>query len=111
MAGRLRSYIAIFLLMVISMVVVPKEFIHALYDHEDTPHDICADHHKGIHVEPAHHNCELLKFQVFPFYASFVHIDLSTEVTRIDFQLPVTSILHSDTYNLSQLRGPPTARG
>lgn len=105
------SYLALLLLVIISTVIIPKEFIHALCDHEDTPANICEHHHKGIHVEPAHHECELLKFQVLPFFVSLTQFDLCIEVTRLNFQLPVTETLCGDNYNLSRLRGPPSCQG
>lgn len=111
MTGRYRSYIAIFLLAVISLVIIPKEFIHALYDHEDTPHNVCQDHPKGAHIETQHHHCDLLQFQVPPFLAAFVDLDFEPGVTVIDIQLPAESICCSISFNLSRLRGPPSFRG
>lgn len=108
MAMRLRSYIAMLLLLIISTVIMPKEFIHAFFDHEDTPHNICDSHTSDVHVEEKHHHCEFLKFQVPPFFVSVSIPQLTSEVTTVEYTALVTRSQPQHSYNLSPLRGPPS---
>lgn len=107
MAMRTRSYIAMLLLLIISTVIMPKEFIHAFLDHEDTPHNICESHTSDVHVEEKHHHCEFLKFQVPPFFVSVSAPQLISEATTVQFITVVTENQPQHSYNLSLLRGPP----
>ncbi len=106
---KLRIYFSIVLLALMSFSVVPKEFIHDLYDHSDTVEDVSCL--KGIlNVEGIHHHCEMLNYAAFPFDGAVGETALSN--------LPVVvSQLHEvnygfvklDRFNLSRFRAPPIA--
>lgn|GEM_PF-4514341 len=92
-----------------SFSVMPKEFIHDLYDHSDTIED--ASCLKGIlHVECIHHHCEMLNYAAFPF-------DGVANETPLNNLPVVVSQLHdadygfvsTPRYNLSRFRAPPIA--
>jgi hypothetical protein len=53
----LRLYIARSLLLVFSIILVPKEFIHSLYGHEDTR---CIPGAQ-VTLGPKHHHCAILQ--------------------------------------------------
>ena len=52
-----RVYIARSLLLVFSIILIPKEFIHDLYGHEDTR---CIPGAQAT-LEPKHHHCAILQ--------------------------------------------------
>ena len=97
------KYLSIAMLLVLSLYLSPRYYIHELYGHEDThchPGSLAA-------VEPIHHHCEILQ--------------LSESVFLIEKPLPVTfhatlfSILSEtliacflpEDYDYIHLRGPP----
>jgi hypothetical protein len=53
-----KKIIAWFLLLTISVFIIPKEIIHDFFGHKDT---VCY-WHKGAFVEKQHHHCEILKY-------------------------------------------------
>jgi len=53
-----RKYIAILLLLTISLFIVPKEYIHDFYGHNDTQ-DISG---KDITLNNSHHHCQILNY-------------------------------------------------
>ena len=55
--------IAITLLAVLGIILIPREYIHALYGHEDTH---CVPH-SGYTLEKAHHHCKILQV-TFPVF-------------------------------------------
>jgi hypothetical protein len=59
----LRKYISYFLLLTISLFIVPKEYIHDIYNHQDTR---CFEHQQSS-FEKAHIHCEILKYNT-PHY-------------------------------------------
>ena len=92
-----------------SFSIVPKEFIHDLYDHEDSIEKACCLN-GSLHVEEAHHHCEMLTYAAFPFLDAILQI----AVKNISVPAPelVTSVFDSmsqDRYNLSRFRAPPAA--
>lgn len=58
MLFRFRQYIVVFLLMTISLFIVPKEYIHDTYGHEDTK-DIQS---KDASLTNTHHHCQILNY-------------------------------------------------
>ncbi|MGD0709827.1 MAG: hypothetical protein ABR968_01455 [Bacteroidales bacterium] len=58
MLFRIRQYIAVFLLLAISLFIVPKEYIHNFYGHDDT-HDITS---KDVTIANIHHHCQILNY-------------------------------------------------
>ena len=60
----LHQIVSLFLLTTLLFAVVPVEFIHDLYGHDDT---IDAQQPNGTYLERAHHHCAILKIE-FPQY-------------------------------------------
>jgi hypothetical protein len=58
MLFRIRQYIAVFLLLTISLFIVPKEYIHDFYGHDDT-RDIQS---KETTLTNIHHHCQILNY-------------------------------------------------
>ena len=103
MFRNLKKHIAIFFLVLISLLIVPKEFIHSLTGHEDT---ICF-WHNGKTLEKPHHHCGILNFNA-PLF--LVASSFQLPVSSLHFQLHFLndySCCFSDFINLSYLRAPP----
>jgi hypothetical protein len=60
-----RSFLMLFLLVLMSFVIVPVEYIHALYDHEDTEDSFEYAH--AATLENSHLHCLLLKTEFREF--------------------------------------------
>ena len=103
MTYQIRKYVAIFFLLVISLFIVPKEYIHALSGHEDT---ICYFHNNTT-IEKHHHHCAILNFTA-PLYISVASNQLLVKVVKFEnVFLNDYSFLLIDLSNLSDLRAPP----
>jgi hypothetical protein len=105
----IRTYFSIILLAIVSFSIVPKEFIHELYGHNDSIENEYSL--KGVlHFESVHHHCEMLNYAAFPY------IDASLQLQFLSVPLyfikPVTKLygfVKLDRYNLAQFRAPPVA--
>ena len=78
MLFRIRKYISLLLLLTICLFVVPKEYFHDLYGHEDT-RDVSQQQQQAL--GKAHQHCEILGFntphyiyqyKIFLLSASFI---------------------------------------
>ena len=72
MLKSLNKYLACFLLVTFSWVILPTHTIHDLFaNHNDTDSNFCARYHShlGLHVEKKHTHCEILKINT-PVYDS-----------------------------------------
>jgi len=103
----LRKYIGIVLLALMSFSVMPKEFIHDLYGHEDTIDGECC--RKGIiHVEKVHQHCEMLVYAAFPYIGAISYIAEKDVHFIVKKQLIADyAAFNEDLYNLSRFRAPP----
>ena len=104
---RTKKYIALILLLVISVVLIPKELIHSLTDHADTEDGRCVPN-APISFEKQHQHCEFLKLNVphyffehkfFLFALSSIYYHFSEQIAEKPFLISL---------NQSCLRGPPT---
>jgi hypothetical protein len=106
--NKLTRALACFLLAVLSFYIVPKEFVHTLFGHEDTAdHVLVAKGRSAATFSTQHTHCELLNFETDFFYE---HTSTSTPsspgILFSYFPLPLnTTGLSSSTY--VSLRGPP----
>jgi hypothetical protein len=106
----LRTYskhIAIFLLAVISAFIVPKELVHAFYDHSDTVHAVSHSDTGLPVVENAHQHCDILNFNVPLYFLSLsffkaAELPFSAEVIQ-----QAATIFFAHHIGLSSLRAPP----
>ncbi len=60
----MKKYIAIFLLLVFSLVALPPSVLHSAFaNHTDTADNYCDYFHKdlGTHVESSHTSCDIFK--------------------------------------------------
>jgi len=105
----LRTYFSVILLAVLSFAIVPKEFIHDLYDHSDTIEDqYCL--HGILHIEGTHHHCEMLGYAAFPFEGIASEIPFNNlPVFGSQPELVNYSFVNLDRFNLSRFRAPPIA--
>lgn len=101
-----KKVIAYFLLLVISLVVVPKELIHSFTEHNDTE-DRLHFPDAPISIDVEHTHCDFLKINV-PLYC--FEFDFTQEILPNSYfsftAYKTQSIVSSCVLNLC-LRGPP----
>lgn len=66
-----KKYIALFCLLTIFVIIIPKELIHSFSGHKDTIDNVQNDNFKNIGI--THKHCEMLKFET-PIYHNHVKI-------------------------------------
>lgn len=104
MIHQIKKYIAIIFLFLISLLIIPKEYIHALSGHEDT---ICYFHNNKI-LEKQHHHCAILNFNAPLYLTAFKsQVPVVSKLQRFCF-INDYSFYFIDLTNLSSLRAPPT---
>ena len=105
----IRTYLSVVLLAILSFSIVPKEFIHDLYDHSDTIEDqYCL--HGILHVESIHRHCEMLNYAAFPFEGISSEIPFNNLPLFVPkFQEVNYGFVNLDRFNLSRFRAPPIA--
>jgi hypothetical protein len=108
--NRLTRPIALFLLFALSVYIVPKEFIHALYGHEDTADHSGTQSINAPHTLSTRHlHCGLLNFETDLFHTPDALPDLSDQDAYYSFlSSPIQSGKNSVLLFVS-LRGPPLA--
>jgi len=104
MIYQIRKYVSVLFLFLISLLIVPKEYIHDLAGHEDT---LCFFHNGKI-VEKPHHHCAILNFNA-PLYISASSSQQPAKAVKFEnIFLADYSFILSDLSNLSDLRAPPS---
>lgn len=103
MFQNIRKYIAVLFLLLISLFIVPKEFIHSFAGHEDT---ICFSH-SGKAFEKQHHHCAILNFNA-PLYLKVSGFLFQVSSFKLQVHLINNYLCYfNDLSNLSALRAPP----
>lgn len=91
--------------LVFSILLIPKEYIHDLYGHEDTP---CGKHNESApHVEKKHTHCQILKFEASIFYKKDIAIKFSEKYNGKEISLKTEECKNFYLFNISQFRAPP----
>ena len=103
MIYKIRKYLAVLFLSLISLFIVPKEYIHELSGHEDT---LCFSHHNNI-LEKSHHHCSILNFNAPQFVTAISCHLLADNVQLHIFFIDDYNFNYQDLTNLSSLRAPP----
>lgn len=102
---KLNKIIASFLLLVLSVFIVPKELLHELH-HHDTIHQSSTSE-EGTQIENIHHHCIALQLHSPPFISSLNYFNVLLESSKITFYDRNEGHYFSHFYNLNLLRGPP----
>ena len=110
---KIKKHIAVFLLLVFSLVALPPSVLHnAFANHTDTADNYCDYFHKdlGIHVESAHTSCDIFKTNT-PVYDALTILH-SVSVFRIVISqykiTDVSSVSYTSKISLPA-RAPPIA--
>lgn len=99
-----KNYISLFLLLIVSLFIVPVELFHDLYGHEDT---VCLSH-TGKTIENKHHHCDILKYHAPSFIENSI-ITYSDKPFDFTLKSPTEySYIFSKVFSTFLLRGPPT---
>lgn len=99
-----KKNISLFLLLIVSLFIVPVELIHDLYGHEDT---VCLPH-TGKTIESKHHHCDILKYHAPSFIENSI-IKYSDKLFGFTIKSATEySYIFSRIFSSFLLRGPPT---
>jgi hypothetical protein len=101
---KVNRYISILLLVSFLPFVIPKEYIHDLFGHEDT-HD---DYHPSLIFEKKHTHCSILQITLSTFISHLKNVILRREPDKTVFSFPGNSFIPGVSVNLSHLRAPPS---
>jgi hypothetical protein len=110
---KIKKHIAIFLLLVFSLVALPPSVLHSAFaDHTDTADNYCDFYHKdlGTHVESSHTSCDIFKTNT-PVY-DVLTVQYTVSVFRVVVSqhkiAEVSSVSHKVKISLPA-RAPPIA--
>ena len=100
-----KKYIALFCLLTISVLIVPKELIHSFSGHVDDIDIIQKDNYQ--HIGITHRHCEMLKFET-PIYHNLIKILLlPNDFHSIKYIVNVYDQYIFFSYSYSLSRAPP----
>ena len=100
---KVKQYFSILLLVSFLPVLVPKEYIHDLFGHEDT----FENYQSALTIEKAHKHCSILQVS-FSCFVSFQKNYLrGQEFNNAVYIFPHQSFIPELSVHLSYLRGPP----
>lgn len=102
-----KKYIALFLLLVIALVLVPKELIHCLSAHSDTE-DVRSVPAAASSFETQHQHCEFLKLNVPLYCFDYKYLRISLPIKFFQFAGFISQATVPLSIQQLNLRGPPT---
>ena len=102
-----KKHIALFLLLVVSVFIVPKELVHSLIEHNDTE-DAIPFPDAPTSIEHQHTHCEFLKLNVPLYLSEFTFFDFILPTSYFVFETFGVQPFHASSFLLPALRGPPT---
>ena len=108
--NRLRAYnkhIAIFLLIVISVFIIPKELVHAFYGHNDTVHAVSHSENGLPAIEKEHQHCDILNFNAPLYFLSLSFFKSYEKPVALYNSENCKSLFLSPAFRLFSFRGPP----
>lgn len=91
---------------VFTLYLIPHEFVHVFYDHEDTEHG-AFDHHNSTSISRIHVHCDFLSTEIADFVSTKEHrtpetfVNLQHHYAGVDVQC--IRVLTA----LRESRGPP----
>ena len=100
---KIRRFISILLLASFLPVIIPREFVHDMFGHDDTPDQ----YHGGITIEKVHKHCSILQI-TFSTFLAYLKISIPEKnFTGSFYSFTKSSFVPSISVNLSSLRAPP----
>lgn len=106
MKQRMAYFISVVMISVFTLYLIPHEFVHVFYDHEDTEHSDFA-HHSGTSISHIHVHCDFLCTEIADFVPAKEHRAPETFVSLqhnyADVEVQSIRVLTS----LRESRGPP----
>ena len=110
---KIKKHIAIFLLLVFSLIALPPSVLHnAFANHTDTADNYCDYYHKdlGTHIESSHTSCGIFKTNTPIYDALTVPNTISVfRVVSSQYKIAdVSSVSYTPQISLPA-RAPPTA--
>jgi len=101
---KIKKYIPILLLASFLPFVIPKEYIHDLFGHEDT-HD---EYHPSLVIEKRHTHCSILQITLSNFLSTLKNVFFKSEPDYTFYIFPESSFIPGISVDLSNLRAPPS---
>ncbi|WP_187262187.1 hypothetical protein [Pontibacter beigongshangensis] len=103
---QLRSYIALFLLLLFVRPMVPDGLLLSLHSHEHTSHEVPCDTHQA-QVDKKHIHCDVEDLFGAPFQPAVAAIDFLFITHTAVYTVPQVESLHRIPVSYAYLRGPP----
>ena len=100
---KISRYISILLLVNFLPFVIPKEYIHELFGHEDS----LDRYHSDLTFEKAHKHCGILQITTSSFVRNSRTVLTTGSLINIACILPVQNFIAGISYHISLLRAPP----
>jgi len=101
---RIKKYIPILLLASFLPFVIPKEYIHDLFGHEDTQDE----YQSSLILEKHHTHCSILQITLSNFLSTSNTVCFKNEPYHSFYIFPESSFIPGISVNLSNLRAPPS---
>ena len=98
-----RHHISLILLIFFSIVLIPGEYIHLLYNHRDTE---CHPGKSAV-FDKIHKHCKLLQYKFSNFSNLFVSIQGSFRFVFKIFRLPAKECVLQNIQRVFSTRAPP----
>ena len=105
--ARFKKHIALFLLLISSLFIVPKELLHELTFHTDTVDHGVITSANDFSLSTIHHHCDILEVFVQPYHApdeAAPFAEITKIIAHYSFSFPSISFQVIDAF---ESRGPP----
>ena len=102
-----KRHISFFLIIVLSVLIIPKESLHELTDHHDTI-DACFNHGENNQIGNNHQHCDVLQLNTPPLFSFFNTFLIHVSSVKFSFNVSNDNFYLANHFNLHYLRGPPT---
>ena len=102
----IKKHISLFLLLVISVFIIPKELVHSIIDHHDTE-DVRTVPDAPQSIEHQHIHCEFLKLNVPLYFSDFKFLSFSQPAIYFVFNVANIQNISGSSLELFTLRGHP----
>lgn len=102
----IKKYISLFLLLVISVFIVPKELVHILVNHNDTE-DVRTVPDAPQSIEHQHIHCEFLKLNAPLYFSDFKFFSFEQAFRYFTYNTNIENRNSIFVFLLPSLRGPP----
>lgn len=103
----LKKYISFFLLLVLSILIAPKDLIHDMHHHDTI--DVHSHNNSDVNIGEQHHHCLVLQLSFPEYYKSIEFFKIFLNRGGNTLWLGTVERIFSRSVQQHFLRGPPQA--